>query len=863
MKPSSLITALLLLGAVLPSFAQTTKVRGRVTDGQGEGIPFVAVMFEGTTVGITTDLEGYYNLENRNLSDEVLVAQLLGYDTVRRRVKPGAFSTVDFVLKLTDNELQGAHVKADNKKARRLLANINANRQRNDPDNHPQYSVQVYNKMELDLTHPQEQLQNTGFGRRFDFVFNYIDTSSVSGVPYLPIMISETVSQKMHSSKPEVNTENIKANRVSGVNPDNNLLSQFTGSMHLKVNFYNDFVNAFDVQFPSPIMPSALLYYNYYIVDSLQMDGRKTLVVRYHPKPIISTPTFDGEMRIDAEDFAVRSIHATMKNSVNVNWLRDFVVEASYQRLPDSTWFYKTDGFYVDFSMSLRDSSKMLSFIGRREMTYDEPMLDYRPDISRSDAPVKVLSDAGGHGEEFWQAVRPVPLTRKEEDVYTMVEEIKNVPLYKDMYTIVYTLVNGYYDIGKISVGPYAKMFSTNQMEGFRTHLGLRTSKDFSIKDRITVYGAYGWGDRKLKGGGSWEHMFSRDPWRKFSVNAKYDVFQIGAGDNAIAESSMFASLFGGSHGTRPCMMSSFGAGYEQELSSSFTWGGDITFRRYFGTGEMFVPMVSTSGKTIPSVATNEVHLLGRFSKDETVNRGYFYKQSVHSRFPIVQLDLYAGIPGLRDYDYGYFRPELSLHWKLRTPPFGMSNIWANAGTIIGHVPYPLLHIHEGNSTYLMNKQSFSCMDFFEFASDSWATLFWYHSLGGYIFGKIPLVRELKLREEFSLRMAWGNLSERNNGNPAESQMLAPMRFPKMIPGDPTSPYTRSLGKVPFVEVGAGVSNILRFIRVDCFWRLTHRDDMTGVVETSGSGAAAGFRTLAGSFRTTNFAVNIGAEFRF
>ena len=861
MKPRVLLTALLLMLAAVTASAQTTKVRGRVVDEQGEGIPFVAVLFEGTTVGITTDLDGYYNLENKDLSNTVLVAQLLGYESARVNVRPGVFNQTDFTLRLFNHELAGAQVKADNKKAKRLLANINARRSKNDPDSHPQYRVKIYNKMELGLTHPQEQLQNTVFEKKFDFVFDYIDTSAVSGVPYLPVMISETVADKHHSSNPELNTEKVEANRISGVNPDLNLLSQFTGSMHLKVNFYNDFINAFDVQFPSPIMPAAMLYYNYYIIDSLQLDGRKTLVVRYHPKKFISTPTFDGEMQIDAEDFALRSIRATMKNTVNVNWLRDFELNASYQRMPDSTWFYKSDGFYVDFSMSLRDSSKMLSFLGKRELTYGEPDFDFVPEIKGSDAPVKVAVDAGHQSEEFWEAARPAPLTKKEEDVYAMVDEIKTIPLYKDLYTITYTLINSYWDIGKIGIGPYYKLVSFNQMEGFRPQFGLRTSKDFSKTDRFTVYAAYGIKDKTLKGGGEWEHLFSREPWIKLNLEAKYDVYQIGAGNHALTEGNMFASIFGGSYGTRPCMMSSFKLNYEQEVNPSFTFGAGLNFSRYYGTGELFVPMIATSGRTIPSVAKNEFQLMAIFSKDETVNKGYFIKQSVHSNYPIIRIDLSAGIPGIRKYDYGYFRPELSINWKWRLPPFGMSKIWANAGTIIGRVPYPLLHIHEGNSTYLLSRQAFSCMDFFEFASDTWATVFWYHSLGGYIFGKIPIIRELNLREEFSLRATWGSLSERNNGNPGESQMRAPMRFPKMIPGDPTSPYMRSLGKVPFVEFGAGISNILRFIRIDCFWRLTHRDDMEGVEEQqTGEGI---FNTLPKRFRTTNFAVNIGAEFRF
>ena len=157
-------------------------------------------------------------------------------------------------------------------------------------------------------------------------------------------------------------------------------------------------------------------------------------------------------------------------------------------------------------------------------------------------------------------------------------------------------------------------------------------------------------------------------------------------------------------------------------------------------------------------------------------------------------------------------------------------------------MPYPLLHVHEGNSTQLINKQSFSCLDFFEFASDTWASLFWYHTLGGYIFGKIPLIRKLGLREELSLRATWGQLSEKNDGNPAHfggnpAAVPAPMIFPKVYGSEN---YMSSFGRTPYVEAGIGVSNILRFLRFDCFWRLTYRDDPS-----------------------RNFAWNIGAEFRF
>ena len=838
--------------------AQTTKVRGRVTDDTGEGIPFAGVYFKGTTVGITTDIDGYYNLEDRNLADSVLVAQILGYDTDEKTVRPGQFNNVDFSLRLTDNRLTGAKVKADNKKARALLANIQKHRDRNDPENHPEYTSEIYNKMELDLTHPQEQLKSKSFRRNFGFVFDYIDTSSVSGVPYLPVMISETVSRRRHRRQPELDSETILANKVSGINPEgNNLLSQFTGSMHLKINFYKPFINAFDVQFPSPIQEAGMLYYNYFIIDSMMVDGRKTLLVRYHPKQLVSTPAFDGEMKIDAEDFAIKSIHANMKNTTNVNWLRNLVLDAEYQRQEDSTWFYKSDRFYADLSLSLRDSSKMLSFIAKRET--DHLKVDFSCEPGKDAAMVRVDAEASAKEESFWEEVRPEPLSDKERNVYEMVDKIKTVPAFKTLYDVVYTAVNGYYEIGKIGIGPYHKLYSHNNLEGDRPQFGLRTSPEFSRKDRFSIYGAYGFRDHTFKGGGTWEHIWSREPERKLTVEAKYDVYQLGSGLHSFDEGSIFGTLFGGGHASRLCMMSSFSVDYKHEFSMFFNAEAGLDLRRYYPSEKDWVPPVnqvplrSPDGSPVSSVASNELFLALRFCKNEVVNRGLFTKSYIYSDYPAVTLTLAGSVPGLRKNDYGYFRPEISLRWSPRIPPIGISKIYIEAGTIVGSVPYPLLHLHEGNSTWIYDRFSFACMDYMEFVSDTWFTLFYNHCFNGFFLGSVPGIRRLGLREEFSFKMGCGSLSGRNNGDITEiaaEDMKAPLLFPY---------GTSSLGGKPYVEIGAGLSNILKFLRVDCFWRLTHRNERTVVIDTDSEFG----KKILGKLKTSNFAVKVGAEFKF
>lgn len=68
MQISKFIIPILFVLAGNLTLAQSTRVRGKVTDAEtGEVLPFVNVFFKGTTVGMTTDFEGNYYLETLSL----------------------------------------------------------------------------------------------------------------------------------------------------------------------------------------------------------------------------------------------------------------------------------------------------------------------------------------------------------------------------------------------------------------------------------------------------------------------------------------------------------------------------------------------------------------------------------------------------------------------------------------------------------------------------------------------------------------------------------------------------------------------------------------------------------------------------
>ena len=825
------------------ALAQTTKVKGHVTEaGTGEPLPFVAIYFEGTTIGVSTDLDGNYAMETRDSSACMLTASLLGYESQSIRISRGAFCEVDFKLKPITSSLNAAVVKPDNRYMKWILKQIDEHRGKNDPERRDAYKCDIYTKMELDLTNADEQIRSKLIRKNFGFVFDYMDTSVVSGQPYLPVMISETRAHRYRSTSPEVNREIIEASRISGLNEDN-AVSQFTGSMHLKTNFYNNFINAFNVQIPSPLSSNGNVYYNYFLIDSLQVDGRKTWKIRFHPGKGVSSSVFDGEMAIDAEDFALKEIHVKLHKGANVNWIRDMVIDRTDQRLGDSVWFYKQDKLYVDFSVTMNDSSKFVSFLGNRQIDYINPIVGEKakPYVKKANVTVQVEKDAGKKDDAWWDAARPYQLTEKEQNIYQMVDSIKSMPLYNNIYNIVNTAVSGYLETKYLAFGPYSRLYSFNSIEGNRVQIGARTTSEVSRKIRLTGFIGYGFKDREFKGGGTLEWMIRKQPTMKLTLTGQRDMLQLGKGRNAFNETSLLTSIFTRKGSAKRSPVNEYSLRYDWEITPWLNTSTALEFRRIYAN--IFVPMRRVSGNDtsyVNSVGANDIHFSARFSKDETVSRGTFDKSYLHSDYPVVTLDLMGSLKGIGKNEYSYFRSEVIMDYNLPIPPVGSTKIHFTLGKIVGTVPYPMLKLHEGNGTYMLDPSSFSCMSFYEFASDTWGTLFLEHDFGGFFLGKIPLIRKLHWREVVTLKAAYGTLSRKNNGILwSEYAANAPMLFPKGM---------NSLNK-PYIEMGVGISNILNLLRVDAFWRMTHRN----IINPDGTTVKSPNR----------FVVNLGIELKF
>ena len=815
MSNNRLIAFVLLLLAPVWLSAQTTRVRGKVSDAlTGQGIPYATVFVDGTMIGAYTDSLGTYSLEmaGKDADRFQVTAIVAGYQSQSYPIVDGTDVEVNFAL-FPDIMTSGGD---ENIRLRAILYNLQARRAQHDPESRDAWKAGIYSKVELALANVDNIVGKAIFRKRSELISDLEDSTAFNG--YIPVLLSEAVLSRYHALEPAVDKEVFEASRISGLDQQN-ILRQFTGTSTLRMNFYQDIIPVFNLSVPSPASSAGHIFYNYALVDSLTVGGRKTYSVTFFPKKLITSPTFEGRMEIDAEDYAIESVHCRLSPTSNINWVRTLTVDGAYARQEDGTWFFDNEQMFLDLAVRLNDNVSIISVQVNRDMLYTSYEPGPFPGMEEMVGGDKVeVAEEPDKEEIWWQEVRPKALTTREEAIFTTVERLKARNSFKWLSALGNMFATGYLentDIG-IGYGPWERTVTFNGTEGVRVQLGGHTTKEFSKKVRLSAFGAYGFQDKEWKWGGATEFMLGDNQKRtnKLTVSASRDYESLGRGSGVFTEKNIVNSLLAPGGFDKQGMVFKAQVEHQYEFNPSFNSTLTLQHLRIYANPGI-IPLTRPDGTEAASFSTNQIHWTGRFSWDERINRGVFDKAYIFTRYPIVSVDLLGGIKGITSDDCSFFRGELTVDWRIPAGVIGFGRFHLNGGAILGSVPYPLLKLHEGNQSQLFgspvvkltDRSAFSMMSYYEFGSDRWVTGFYEHNFNGLLFGILPLIQKLDLREVVTFRAAWGTISEQNRSG-------APFL---LMPG------LNSL-ETPYIEAGVGVANIFRLLRVDCMWKLTHRN---------------------------------------
>ncbi len=794
------LVAILLAPSLLSA---QTKVSGRIYDASTkEPLPFVNILLKGTKTGTTSDFDGNYTLSTSDPADSIIVSYV-GYNRLAKHIRRGVTQTLNLELERKAFSLTTIEVKPGENPAHRILRNVIANKNKNDKNRLASYEYEVYNKIEFDLNNIPEEFKKQKLLRPVKFIFDNIDSTDVKQKPYLPLFMTESLSNYYYKRNPRYKKEIIKASKVAGL--EDASVAQFTGDMYQNVDIYDNTVLVFSKNFTSPISDNGLLYYRYYLIDSTYIDNNKCYQIQFKPKHKQSL-TFQGNMWIADTAWAVKRIEMSIADDANINFINTLNVVQEYRNL-DSAWMLSKDKLVIDFALR----EKKMGFYGRKTTSYEDFVINQpQPDefYSRADNLV-VEKDATKKTEEFWKTVRHDSLNKNERDIYKMVDTIQSLPIYKTGLDYIMMFTTGYKMFGNFEFGPYYNTLSYNTIEGARLRFGGRTSDSFSKWYELSGYMAYGTRDERFKYKLGFRSFITKDPRQLIFIHYKNDYEILGQSQNGFTQDNILASLFRRTPLSSLTEVQEISFRYEREWFQGFMNKVFFINRTMTPLGEFkysyFTPENTLAFKD--NLKTSELKLFTRFAYDEKFVDGTFSRTSLGTKFPILQVNYSVGLKDIFAGDYEYQKLVVKIEDRFRINPFGYTDYIIEGGQIFGTVPYPLMELHGGNETYVYDPYAYNMMNYYEFASDRYFTVQAFHHFDGFFLNKIPLLRKLKWREVVTGKALFGTVSDKNR---------QAMVFPTSL---------NALTRGPYVEASAGVENIFRIFRFDIVWRLSYLDN--------------------------------------
>ncbi|MES2730955.1 MAG: DUF5686 family protein [Bacteroidota bacterium] len=808
-------------------FAQSKSITGKVTDAEnGDAIPFANVFFKGGTIGATTDFNGIFTVKVANgvFPADSLFATNLGYQTRGKIInRQAANQTINFQLKASVYNLTEVVVSSGENPAFRIMRGVIKHKSLNDKRSLQAYQYESYNKIEVDVDNISEKFRNKKAMRKITRVVDSLARmAGEDGKPILPLFISEAISNFYYRSSPVKKRENILKTKLTGVGvADGSTVSQLIGSSFQDYNFYENWLSILKKDFVSPIADGWKSNYEYYLADSVYIGDFWCYRIEVEPKRKEDL-AFKGTIWIDSKTFALAQIDVSIGKEANLNFIEKIKIQQELEPTTDSVgrataWLPAKTRVLIDVSELSNNSAGMLAkfYTSNRDFVVNQPK-----EVDFYDVPIEVAEDSKMYEDGFWDQNRHDPLTDDEKKVFVMIDSIKNVPVVKTYVEVFNILVNGYKTVGKVDIGPYLFTYAHNKIEGNRIRLGFRTNEHFSKKWVFKGYGVYGTLDGRFKYSGEVNYIASRKAWTVLGARRTYDLERLGATANEVPNNQIFLAAVKFGTFRRGYFQAENMVFMQRELRKGFTQ--KVSFRNFsfkpeYSEGAFAYyeePGHRDDSPISDQFTSTELVFESRYAKDERfIQQGNQRISLGADNWPILTFRYTMGMKGVMGSDFKYHKFLFNLNHSVRFGMLGRTNYRINVGYIPSTIPYPLLGIHLGNQSFFYYETSFNLMNYFEFISDRYASLSLTHRFEGLFFNRIPFVKKFKLRFLASANVLTGRLKQANID-------LSPAQYRDLTVSAPTS-----LNNVPYVEVGYGVENIFRFLRVDFLHRLTYRNN--------------------------------------
>jgi len=797
----------------ITSVAAQTKIEGVVTDNTGMPIAFANIIFTNSSEGTITNDNGHFYMESDETYDAIKVS-FIGYETkevvLEQRVNYG----MEIVMVESAEQLQEVVVytgkqSKKNNPAIDILRKIWAKKRENGVRKFKQYQYDKYEKIEFDLNTIDSALIKSKLFKGLEFMFEDLDTSRITGKTYLPMFLNETFSKVYGDNILDKEKEDVLGNKNSGFS-GNQSITAFVEDLYSDYDIYDNYLKFFDKSFTSPLSKTGIDVYNYVLSDSTFIDDKWCYNIIYYPRRK-NELTFKGDFWVNDTTYAIKKINMQVTKSANINWVKEIYIEQDFEVVSDSVFLLKRDYMLSDFSFSKKEDSR--GVYGKRTTVFD----NYKFNNRRPDEFYKAVSDpydprVFSQDSVFWKNARLESLSDDESGIFELLDTLKTVPKFRTYYDIVSVLGSGYIEIDKwnIDLGDIYSSVGFNDAEGIRFRGGARTYFDQNDMWRLEGYLAYGFNDKKFKHGFLGKFLVDRKNRLIISGGNRRDIEQLGlslTSTNDVMGRSVASSALitvGSNDRLTDINLSTFNLDMEPVKNFRVRVGGS------FRTLSSALPDAFSLDYIDPGSPTGISSEIKQFDINTTLiytpgkrTIGYGVERSdINDDYSTFILKYTKGIDGFLESDFDYEKIQFSYKQPWQVGGFGRLTSSVELGKTFGTVPLGLLNVIPGNQTLFTLFNAFPNLDFYEFVTDTYATVHLEHNFNGRLFSRIPFLRKLNLREIVGVRGAWGQLSEENIA------LSAPTNIPLMAPENPI-----------YWEYSFGVGNIFKIFRIDFNFR--------------------------------------------
>ena len=578
-----------------------------------------------------------------------------------------------------------------------------------------------------------------------------------------------------------------------------------------------------------PFADGGLALYNYYVIDSTKgADSIMIYNLLFTPKSK-SDLLFNGKAKIHGNDYAIMQIDLGIDKRSNLNFINDFTLSQGFEKI-DNNWFKNTESRATNISYSKKKKAKSVRiarYMHRNNIILEKPI----EDTILKDADQILVKNYRKRTDSFWVNTRHDTLSKSEQNVYILIDSLKKTKVFKALSGIGGFFASGYYKTKVIDIGNAYQLVSWNDLEGVRFRLNLKNNWRIGEWVNWKVYAAYGLNDKKSKNGTEickkcpfikyGAEISTKLPDKKFklyhalaaSYRDDYQRFTLeGTGQdydfifNSLLRRRSIADLI---------YLKDAKLSYYRDWGKSINTSLTLNYRKY-----------ETIKDRIGFYKTRETEV-GGITRTDTIERHENFqiftpsinfsatpgakflqtsrkKQFLKGKLPRITVNYSFSVKS-KISDFNFHKLTLLVEERLPSP-IGHTNIRLAGSKLFGSAPYPLFTILPGNQAILYNDERFTNMLETEFIADQQMTLMIEHHFEGFFFNKIPVWRKLGLREIFETKMAVGSLNKnRVTFSDLPNGLVGLNGF--------------------YAEIGFGIENIAKFLRVDFNWRLTQLDN--------------------------------------